>query len=554
MARVISPGHRNRDGDEHLAEELDRWVEAAVITTEQADAIRALEETRETRPRAGIPIVAEALGFLGGALAAVAGIIAVSRFWDDLSTPVRLAIVGTVGLLLLGAGRVVRRGDEPALERLGSFLWAIATGCAAFFTSIVCLDVFNWEGIDVTLAVGLASFVVALALWVWRPAPLQHAATLAAAAVTAAAFAGHVEHVDGRFVGVALWTVGVTWAALAWMGVVRPVPLGYALGGGLAIIAGQAMSGDLGGVAESILAVGTALAFLAASVPAGSLALLWVGVIGVFISVPAAVTRHFGSSDAAPIALFVTGMTLIATAVVASRLLPHVKARRAAAPRLSRRSSATMLFGGIAVVAAVMLATTPFTPVPKFASLQATPDPAITGTVAFIRGTDHRCVFVVTASGAAERKIGCAHALGLNPNAVRWNSAGNLVAESWDRNSRNVEINATTGKIIGRNVGSGFDQKFDDRSLRASDNARVSIDMRSRGKPRLIVESSSGARHTVFATKGPLDYHFSDAAWSPDGHYAVVADSEARLLVVDVAATHPSARLLATNANAPAWG
>ena len=543
------------DDDRRLNEALERWTAASVISAAQAEAIRELEERRLARPVTKIPLVAEALGFLGGALATVAGVIAASRFWDDLSTAARLAVVGAVGLSLVAAGRVVRRGEEPALEHLGSFLWVLATGCAAFFTGIVAVDVLDWEGVDVALVSGLASTATGAALWAWRPAPLQHVATLAAVAVSVGALAGQVEHVGGRLVGISLWGLGAVWAVLAWSGRVRPVPLGYAVGGALTIVAAQVVSGDQGGALESALGVGTAIALLAASVPAGSLALLWVGVVGVFVSVPAAVTRHFGDTDAAPVALFVAGMALIATAVVASRLVPQVKARRDTRRRFSGRTVTGGLLAAITVVVTVVAALTPFEDVPTFPSLRAAPDSSIEGTVAFVGTGDNRhCITLATASGSSARQLACERDIGLSPDDLSWNAEGNLVAESWTSSGpRFVEIDPMTGRVLTRGAAPETPEEKT-QGQRSSDGARLRAEETDPGRPRLVLEPTSGDPTTVFSTTGPVDYHFRDAMWSPDGRYALVEDSEDRLLIVEVDADRPSARLLATAARAPAWG
>lgn len=143
---------------------------------------------------------------------------------------------------------------------LGSFLWTLATGCTAFFAGFLAVDVFGWEGVDVAFTAGVASAAVAASLWAWRPAPLRHVATLAALAVSVGVAVGQVEHVGGRLVGVALWALGVAWGVLAWAGRVRAVPLGYAVGGVLTIVAGQVLAGDQLGFGEDLLAVATAVA------------------------------------------------------------------------------------------------------------------------------------------------------------------------------------------------------------------------------------------------------------------------------------------------------
>lgn len=556
MARVQHPrgdagGHRAHDI--HLNEELERWVEASVITTEQAEAIRTIEERREEGRKARIPLVAEALGLLGGTLAAVAGVIAISEFWDDMSSAARLALVGAVALALLGAGWVVRRGDEPALERLGSFLWLLSTGCAAFFAGIVA-DVIGWEGVDVVLAASVAGTAAAVALWMWRPAPLQHVATFVGVAMSAAMLAAQVEHVGGRLVGISLWVVGTAWALLAWRDVVRPAPLGYVLGGALAVAGGLVYAGEVSSVAAEVLPIGTAVVLIAASVPAGSLALLWVGVAGVFASVPTAVARHFGDSKWAPLALFVVGMFLIGTAVFASRLVPEVRAQRAATARFSSRAVTVAVAAVIAVVFALAVAFTPFENPPSFPSLRTSPDPAVTGTVAFVRtGHDKVCIVLATASGAGERTLRCDDAFA--NGEVSWNAAGHVVATAYGPSGgRATEIDPATGTVVSTTTAGAPGKPSFGGIRRASDGAELVLAETKRGTWRVAVDPISGDTRTVLTIDGPEDYMLMQGAWSPDGRHVVIHDSEDRLIVVAIEQTSPSPRVLATDAGAPAWG
>jgi hypothetical protein len=378
MTSVKKPTRQDDAALAHLDEELARWTAKGAITTQQAEAIRHIEEANEPAPAGTrIPLVAQALGFLGGALAIIAGIVATSRFWDELSTPARLGLVGTVAVLLVVAGRIVRRGDEPALENLGSFLWVLALGCTAFWTGIAAVDVVKLEGADVATAIGVVCLVAAAGLWQWRPAPLQQVATFAALALTVGSIAGHVEHVGGLFIGIVLWGLAVVWLVLAWLGVVSPAPIAFATGALLAIVGG----GVVGGEARfgDVLAVATVVAILAASVPTRSMVLLWMGVLGVFQTLPTAITRHFGDSLGAPLILFLVGLSLIGVAVIASRLAPEI---RSAPPRLARMSQRTIATGMLSVVVVIVgltMGVTNIPPVPTYPSLQASPDLTLTG-------------------------------------------------------------------------------------------------------------------------------------------------------------------------------
>lgn len=541
--------------------EIDRWIAAHVITPDQGEAIRRMEAETEhaTTPPPRVSLIVEAIGFLGGTLAAIAGIVATSRFWDHFATPTRLALVGGVVALLVAAGALVRRGDQPALDHLASFLWLVATGASAFWGGLLAVDVLDWTGPDVALVVGLTALALAATLWFRRPAPLQHLATFAAMALTVGSIAGQVEHVGAVDVGITLWAFGLTWATLGWLRVVKPVPIAYALGaavtiGGMLAVASESNWGEA-------LAVVTALGLLAASVPARSIVLLWAGVAGVFLSVPRTIFEHLGDSAGAPAALFLVGAALIAVAIVASRLVREVRTTAQPVDRRRDRNAAVVLLVGVGVTTALTVGITQaqLVPVPQFHSVAVTPDMRITGNVGFLRRSGAEpCVYVMPANAQSRPlRLWCDRNLA---DEIGWNDAGNLLVVEYSDTGepRLVELNPRTGSVLSRTTASDsplFKEKgllVSSASTRKSDGAVLEIDNRD-GKARLRVRSTDGSVATRFAVRGPSDYHFQQAIWSGDGSFALITDSEHRLLVVDIDATYPSARVLATDASGAAW-
>jgi len=110
-----------------LSELVQHWVDAGIITDQQADEIRSdrglgqvLAEPAPAAARGSL--VAEALGYLGGAIMLVALGLAAGRFWPNLSLPVRLGVAATAAALLLAAGGFVQAGRGNAPDRLRSVL------------------------------------------------------------------------------------------------------------------------------------------------------------------------------------------------------------------------------------------------------------------------------------------------------------------------------------------------------------------------------------------------------------------------------------------------
>ncbi len=59
-------------------------------------------------------------------------------------------------------------------------------------------------------------------------------------------------------------------------------------------------------------------------------------------------------------------------------------------------------------------------------------------------------------------------------------------------------------------------------------------------------------RTTLLDVTGPRDYGIWDASWSPDGRFALVTDSERRVLVIPADGSR-DARALTTRADLLAW-
>ena len=181
-----------------LDRDLDRWVDAGLIVRGEADAIHDFEQHRleealaavavpadvaGDRPRRRVPVVAEALGYLGGTLG-IAGIaVMVGRRWMHMGEGTRLLITGVAATLLVVAGGFVREHADPALLRLRSFAWAVATAIAAVLGGTFTHDVLDATD-SRSVVLGGAVLVTALsgALWFGRHLPVQEG-TMAAGAL-----------------------------------------------------------------------------------------------------------------------------------------------------------------------------------------------------------------------------------------------------------------------------------------------------------------------------------------------------------------------------------
>jgi hypothetical protein len=127
---------RAEETPDELEGALARWVEAGLIGADQAAAIRR-HEAGGAGPVRRLPPAAEAVADLG----IVLGVAAAAVLWGNLAGrgahTARLGLSAGVALLLLVAGAVLRRSDEPGLGRISSLLWLLASlgiGVAVFDT------------------------------------------------------------------------------------------------------------------------------------------------------------------------------------------------------------------------------------------------------------------------------------------------------------------------------------------------------------------------------------------------------------------------------------
>lgn len=239
---------------------LHDWQAAGLLTSEQVSRIETFEHRRmvvttaPTTPIAApaaaasvhaqrsrrVPVVAEALGYLGGILGIVGLTLLVTKYWSDLSTPARIGLSAGAAVLLTAGGFLAREAADPALARLRWFVWFIASAATAVAAGVVAVDLGDATSPATTaLACTGAAAVHSGLLWWWRDRPVQQFTALGTVLATVALATWQLAH-DG-VPGITLWAAG---AVLVTVGLshltVRPtitVACGVigAVGGGLLI-------------------------------------------------------------------------------------------------------------------------------------------------------------------------------------------------------------------------------------------------------------------------------------------------------------------------------
>jgi hypothetical protein len=307
------------------AADVQRAVEAGVVTREQAAALLALAGAPPRRtagvaraPRV-VPVAVEIVGYFGAVLTMVGAATLVGRFWGDMAPWLRLALFGLLAVGLWGAGAIVDESADAVLWRLRGFLWLLSSAAVAFFAGILGADVFGWEPAQIALLVGSATALHAGLLWGRRDRPAQHLACFAGAV---AALAGAGAWADGPgMVGLVLWTFGVVWLVLGWRRLVPPPAVALVAASGLTLVAAAVTGGSWERFAP-LFGLATAVALFVAGTMLKQFLITGVGIAGVFVYLPMSGAEYFGETIGVPIALLAAGALLIVLMVFLLRRRP----------------------------------------------------------------------------------------------------------------------------------------------------------------------------------------------------------------------------------------
>lgn len=245
---------------------LRRWQSAGLISDDDVASIIAFEaeaqqdhnsEVSTPEAERRLPLVAEALGYLGGMLAAVGVILLVARYWPDLATWWRIAIPATVAVAGVLSGALVSEHSDDALRRLKWSLWLVgtaglgATGGVAMYDSMSPIPAYGWND-EHRVVFGVASLVTVLSgvLWRGRTRPIQQTTFLGGLLFSIGSAAD--EWWELSLVGLAVWIAGL---ALLLIGQreIGTYPVISAMIGASAMVVGSMMMVDRWGVAGAVL-------------------------------------------------------------------------------------------------------------------------------------------------------------------------------------------------------------------------------------------------------------------------------------------------------------
>lgn len=206
------------------------WVDAGLISSDQAEAILEHEDVRAPDSPRRLPLLAEAASYVGSVLALMGGAATVGPNWDALGLFGQLAVAFAVTTVGFVAGSWLVHLGEDGTTRLGSFLWAVGAGGVAMAVVAVMAEIDPREQAWIPFAMGLPVLTIGLLLWRNLDRPLQLVTAVAGAGLT---LVGVVELLDvsASVVGAAMVTFGVGFATMAALHRLDPRLFAFFVGG-----------------------------------------------------------------------------------------------------------------------------------------------------------------------------------------------------------------------------------------------------------------------------------------------------------------------------------
>lgn len=303
-----------------LPPEIERWRRAHLISDEQAEAIASFEESR--RPARKVPLLTEALGYVGGIIAFAGGSTALGQVWEDLDPFVRTAIFGAAAATTAIAGQILRTKPEAALQRLSSVLWAASVAAALAMLLVMFSDIVGVDDDSMPAVAGGLSAIYALTLWSFMKRGLQ-LLVLFAMGLTAAEGSLSIissEPEPWNFALVA-WAYGIGWFLLGWFDRASPARVALVTGSIVAIY-GPSIGLEDSGWLYAVGLVSSA-GLMVMSLSPTRPAILAIGSVGEAIYLTRGVVRYFGDTLGVPLSLATLGAVVLIVAVIVGRTSAH---------------------------------------------------------------------------------------------------------------------------------------------------------------------------------------------------------------------------------------
>lgn len=301
-----------------IDEQLRRWRSAGLIDEPTANRIAEFERSSTPEPSASRPGILEAFLYLGVAIAGVGTFVLLGDNWEQLRPWARiLALAAPLALTLL-AGLVMRASSEPGVVRAGHVAWMLSVALLAG-TVAVAGNELDIDDRDWLVYAGLAATALALVLWVVAPSHPQILGVAAALVLLASGIGAFPDDHNVLFGGVMVTLFGAVALVFVEMGLLSPAALGRAVFGLMAAAGIYAAGLDDDYILVELLAFAAGGALIALSIWRGLFVYMILGVAVIFVALVTFIFEHFADTIGAPLALIISGATLVAGALIVAR-------------------------------------------------------------------------------------------------------------------------------------------------------------------------------------------------------------------------------------------
>lgn len=330
-----------------LRERLTAWSKAGLLEVEQAAAIERFEAqlaaagertwppatyARDDAARRRVA-PAEAIGYVGAALAVGAVGLMLGDIWSGFTATGRLTLIGLLTVLLFGAGVALRATTSAPVQRLTSVLLVAGVIGATWFAAVLGDEVLalRWDQVELLVA-GVAA-ATAIPTYLWRRRGLPQLAAFASVLALAFAVLPLLSSTPARWVnGLVVTTIGLAWLLASLGGWLPPLAVSGVLGGATALLGMQIAGTDWMGEATTwpwlLAGVLLAAGLIGLSLRRDTFHHLVVGSLGLFVFVPQVVFELFGDAIGGPATMLVIGLLLVVLAVGVGRAGREVRGSR----------------------------------------------------------------------------------------------------------------------------------------------------------------------------------------------------------------------------------
>lgn len=289
-------------------DKLESWVQAGLVTREQASAITEFEEGQSS---GGLSRGMEVVAYLGAAITLVALVIIIGELYESMSDWTRVGLGTVITAALLFTGHRLSSGASRPSRRASTLASFLAVPGLAMTTVLVleALDYYDPNREVSVLIVALAA--LALAYWLWhvsRSALQMVAFALSAFATIIASIEATLTLPPDWVWGLAPAVIGVMWLALGTSGVFTPRRTSLVMGG-IGVLVAPLFSTDF--EAWALFGIATALVIAWVAVPLTESALMGLAVAALVIYIPATFLEFFEGQTGFTFALLGLGLLLL---------------------------------------------------------------------------------------------------------------------------------------------------------------------------------------------------------------------------------------------------